>query len=61
MKEKVNQQQSEIIATKRKRVRCRKRPKEQQSEVKATESTEKPNAFESQKVKSEKARERREA
>jgi hypothetical protein len=38
--------------------------KEQQSEVKATESTEKPNAFESEKVKeqqAEKARERREA
>jgi hypothetical protein len=45
-------------------VRCWKRPKEQQSEVKAAESTEKPNAFESEKVKeqeSEKARESREA
>ncbi len=45
-------------------MRCRKRPKEQQSEFKATESTEKPNAFESEKVKeqqSEKARERKEA
>ena len=50
-------------ATKRKGVRCRKRPKEQQSEVNATESAEKPNAFESEKGKeqqSEKARERRE-
>ena len=37
MKEKVKEQQSEIIATKRKRVRCRKKRKEQQSEVKATE------------------------
>jgi hypothetical protein len=49
---------------KRKRVRYRKRPKEEQSEVKATESTEMPNAFDSEKVKkeeSEKARERREA
>jgi hypothetical protein len=36
---------------KRKRVRYRKRPKEEQSEVKATESTEMPNAFDSEKLK----------
>ena len=37
MKEKVKELQSEIIATKRKRVRCRKRRKGQQSEMTATE------------------------
>jgi hypothetical protein len=37
VKEKATEQQSEIIPRKRKRVRCRKIPKEQQSEVNATE------------------------